>query len=69
MLEMNAHENDRYARYQLFDEESYQQPIYKGVRINMALKGQGGARGAGEARVAAESRAARVDEPARDAIR
>ncbi len=48
VLEMNAHENDRYARYQLFDEESYQQPIYKGVRINMALKGQGGARaGAG----------------------
>jgi hypothetical protein len=39
VLEMNAHENDRYARYQLFDEESYQQPIYKGVRINMALKG------------------------------
>jgi hypothetical protein len=50
VLEMNAHENDRYARYQLFDEESYQQPIYKGVRINMALKGQGAARaGAGGA--------------------
>jgi hypothetical protein len=47
VLEMNAHENDRYARYQLFDEESYQQPIYKGVRINMALKGQTAARGAG----------------------
>jgi hypothetical protein len=46
VLEMNAHENDRYARYQIIDEESYQQPIYKGVRINMALKGQGG-RGAG----------------------
>jgi hypothetical protein len=45
VLAMNAHENDRYARYQLFDEESYQQPIYKGVRINMALKGQGAARG------------------------
>ncbi len=40
VLEMNEHENDRYKRYQLFDEESYQQPIYKGVRINMALKGQ-----------------------------
>ena len=49
VLEMNAHENDRYARYQLFDEESYQQPIYKGVRINMALKGQTAARGAGGA--------------------
>ena len=46
VLEMNAHENDRYERYQHWDEESYQQPIYKGVRINMALKGQdGGARG------------------------
>jgi hypothetical protein len=46
VLEMNAHENDRYARYQHWDEESYQQPIYKGVRINMALKGQdSGARG------------------------
>ena len=40
VLAMNAHENDRYGRYQLFDEDSYQQPIYKGVRINMALKGQ-----------------------------
>jgi hypothetical protein len=40
VLEMNAHENDRYQRYQHWDEESYQQPIYKGVRINMALKGQ-----------------------------
>jgi hypothetical protein len=46
VLDMNAHENDRYERYQHWDEESYQQPIYKGVRINMALKGQdGGARG------------------------
>jgi hypothetical protein len=53
VLEMNAHENDRYARYQKDDEESYQQPIYKGVRINMALKGQGGrgAAGAGGAAV------------------
>jgi hypothetical protein len=42
VLEMNAQENDRYERYQHFDTESYQQPIYKGVRINMALKGQGG---------------------------
>jgi hypothetical protein len=42
VLEMNAHENDRYERYQHFDAESYQQPIYKGVRINMALKGQSG---------------------------
>ncbi|HEY4354225.1 MAG TPA: M14 family metallopeptidase [Acidobacteriaceae bacterium] len=40
VLEMNKHENDRYQRYQMWDEESYQQPIYKGVRINMALKGQ-----------------------------
>jgi hypothetical protein len=40
VLELNAHENDRYERYQHWDEESYQQPIYKGVRINMALKGQ-----------------------------
>ena len=39
VLELNAHENDRYERYQRFDPESYQQPIYKGVRINMALKG------------------------------
>ena len=39
VLEMNAHENDRYERYQRFDVPSYQQPIYKGVRINMALKG------------------------------
>jgi hypothetical protein len=46
VLELNAHENDRYERYQRWDPESYQQPIYKGVRINMALKGQdGGARG------------------------
>jgi hypothetical protein len=47
VLEMNAHENDRYDRYQRWDAESYQQPIYKGVRINMALKGQdaGGAAG------------------------
>jgi Zinc carboxypeptidase len=40
VLELNAHENDRYERYQRWDAESYQQPIYKGVRINMALKGQ-----------------------------
>jgi hypothetical protein len=42
VLEMNASENDRYQRYQRYqhwDAESYQQPIYKGVRINMALKG------------------------------
>jgi hypothetical protein len=46
VLEMNAHENDRYARYQRWDAECYHQPIYKGVRINMALKGQdGGGRG------------------------
>ena len=46
VLELNAHENDRYERYQHWDAESYQQPIYKGVRINMALKGQDtGARG------------------------
>jgi hypothetical protein len=40
VLEMNAKMNDRYARFQQFDEYSYQQPIYKGVRIYMALKGQ-----------------------------
>lgn len=46
VLELNASENARYERYQHWDEESYQQPIYKGVRINMALKGQdSGARG------------------------
>jgi hypothetical protein len=42
VLELNAQENDRYQRYQHFDPESYQQPIYKGVRINMALQGQSG---------------------------
>jgi len=50
VLDMNKHENDRYERYQKWDAESYQQPIYKGVRINMALKGQesaGEGRGAG----------------------
>jgi len=52
VLEMNARENDRYERYQHWDDESYQQPIYKGVRINMALKGMnadmaGGRAGAG----------------------
>ena len=41
-LDMNAHENELYARYQIFDAESYQEPVYKGVRIKMALKGQGG---------------------------
>lgn len=40
VLDMNAQENGRYERYQHWDAESYQQPIYKGVRINMALKGQ-----------------------------
>ena len=46
LLELNANENTRYERYQRWDEESYQQPICKGVRINVALKGQGsGARG------------------------
>jgi hypothetical protein len=55
VLEMNARENDRYQRYQHWDAESYQQPIYKGVRINMALKGMddesngSGGRGAGAA--------------------
>lgn len=55
VLEMNARENDRYQRYQHWDAESYQQPIYKGVRINMALKGTDdesngpGGRGAGAA--------------------
>lgn len=46
VLELNAHENDRYERFQHWDADSYQQPIYKGVRINMALKGiDAGARG------------------------
>ena len=49
VLEMNARENDRYERWQHWDEESYQQPIYKGVRINMALKGMDGAMTGGRA--------------------
>jgi hypothetical protein len=36
---MNQAENGRYERYQHWDTLSYQEPIYKGVRINMALKG------------------------------
>ena len=39
ILELNARMNDRYARFQKFDESAYQQPIYKGTRIYMALKG------------------------------
>ncbi len=41
VLEMNARMNDRYERYgQRWDERAFQQPIYQGVRIYMALKGQ-----------------------------
>ena len=39
ILELNARMNDRYARFQRFDVYGYQQPIYKGTRIYMALKG------------------------------
>jgi hypothetical protein len=39
ILELNARMNDRYARFQHFDVSAYQQPIYKGTRIYMALKG------------------------------
>ena len=47
VLDLNAHENDRYRRFQQWDAESYQQPIYKGVRINMALRASDpGGRGA-----------------------
>jgi hypothetical protein len=40
VLELNKSMNDRYARFQRFDVYGYQQPIYKGTRIYMALKGQ-----------------------------
>ncbi len=41
VLDMNARMNARYERYgQRWDEKAFQQPIYKGVRIYMALKGQ-----------------------------
>jgi hypothetical protein len=40
ILDLNARMNDRYARFQRFDAYAYQQPIYKGVRIYMALKGE-----------------------------
>jgi hypothetical protein len=46
VLEMNKRENDRYQHWAA---ESDQQPIYKGVRINMALKGMDGATGGGRA--------------------
>ena len=39
ILDLNARMNDRYARFQHFDVYAYQQPIYKGTRIYMALKG------------------------------
>lgn len=39
VLAMNQRENARYIRFQHWDPESYQEPIYKGVRINMALTG------------------------------
>lgn len=38
---MNARMNARYERYgQRWDERDFQQPIYEGVRIYMALKGE-----------------------------
>jgi hypothetical protein len=40
VLDLNARMNDRYARFQKFDVYGYQQPIYKGVRMYMALKGE-----------------------------
>jgi hypothetical protein len=41
VLEMNARMNDRYERFgQQWDDRNFQQPIYKGVRIYMAVKGQ-----------------------------
>ena len=41
ILDMNARMNARYERYgQRWDERDFQQPIYKGVRIYMALKGE-----------------------------
>jgi hypothetical protein len=40
VLELNKRMNDRYARFQRFDVYGYQQPIYKGTRIYMALKGE-----------------------------
>ena len=41
VLAMNARMNDRYERYgQRWDGRAFQQPIYQGVRIYMALKGQ-----------------------------
>jgi hypothetical protein len=39
VLALNQRENARYIRFQHWDPESYQEPIYKGVRINMALTG------------------------------
>lgn len=46
-LELNARMNDRYARFgQRWDTRAFQQPIYHGVRVYMALKGAEG-RGAG----------------------
>ncbi len=41
ILEMNARMNARYERYgQRWDQRDFQQPIYQGVRIYMALKGE-----------------------------
>jgi hypothetical protein len=40
VLALNKSMNDRYARFQRFDVYGYQQPIYKGTRIYMALKGE-----------------------------
>ncbi len=47
VLDLNAQENNRYGRFQRWDAESYQQPIYKGVRINMSLKGRPASSGGG----------------------
>ena len=46
ILELNKSMNNRYARYQHFDVYGYWQPIYKGTRIYMALKGQNPSAGA-----------------------
>ncbi|WP_419805915.1 M14 family metallopeptidase [Terriglobus sp.] len=41
VLDMNARMNGRYFRYgQQWDQRAFQQPIYKGVRVYMAVTGQ-----------------------------
>lgn len=47
MVQLSERENARYIRYQHWDPESFQEPIDKGIRINMALKGTAPSPGAG----------------------